>query len=150
MADHLRLCREEKRFLRMATRLREDACKDRMDMHGMKGKDYKIALDGLTAEYLVARETNQFWYPYKGDCDVGLHVEVRQTRKEDGCLIVRPKDNTDADYFLVVGSFPYLRIVGWIEGGFAKDDDFIQAPAGRPPAYFVPQSALKEVRQWQP
>jgi hypothetical protein len=47
--------------------------------------------------------------------DVGDHIEVRWTRHQDGYLPVylRDQEKEDRIFFLVTGSLPLLKIVGW-------------------------------------
>jgi hypothetical protein len=121
-------------------------------MQNQRGLDAKeeelLALDiaGAGAEAAVGRLTNRYWHgsvnAAKHEPDVGHQIQVRWTHHERGRLIVLPRDPDDQYYFLVTGNPPLYNVIGWIRGQDAKREEWIDAPAGRPPAYFVPQSAL--------
>lgn len=72
-------------------------------------------------------------------------VEVRSTRRGDGCLILRDNDAPERWYVLVTGEPPTLTIRGYIRGADARTPRFQRNPHGHRPAYFVPQAALRPV-----
>jgi len=74
--------------------------------------------------------------------DIGDNIQVRQTDRWDGCLIVRDDDKDGQFYVCVVGRCPHFRIAGWMLGMEAKQDQWRRSPNGGPPAYFVPQENL--------
>jgi hypothetical protein len=81
--------------------------------------------------------------------DVSHNIQVRtavcKARKPPdgfGTLIVRADDDDRDNFVLVVGNPPHYRVMGWIPGGFAKQDRWIKAHADRPDAWFVPSSGL--------
>ena len=106
---------------------------------------------GAVGEIAVAKSLGQFHigsvntFHRVPDC-LG-DTEVRATRRDDGCLIVRDNDDDDRLYVLVVGDPPSVRIAGWLRGGEAKRDKWVRNPNGHRRAWFVPQSAL---RAWEP
>lgn len=130
---------------------RRCASLDRLaDRHGYSGENaWEQDIQGAAAELAVAKATNRYWdgsfNTYKRG-DVGS-VQVRSTKRPDGCLIVRPSDPADAVYFLVVGEIPEFTVVGWIMGENAKLERFEKAPGGRPPAFFVPQRYLTPIER---
>lgn len=80
--------------------------------------------------------------------DVLGDLEVRATARTDGCLIVRENDADDRAFVLVVGEAPSLRIAGYLFGHEAKKQEFLRNPHGHRPAWFVPQSSLREWRSF--
>jgi hypothetical protein len=58
------------------------------------------------------------------------NAEVRATRRENGCLIVRDNDADDRQFVLVVGDPPVVRIAGYLRGGDAKRDKWLRDPHG--------------------
>lgn len=77
--------------------------------------------------------------------DVG-DVEVRATRHDTGCLVVRDNDADDRIFVLVTGTAPTVEIRGWIRGVDAKREVFIRDPHGHRRAWFVPQHALGRLK----
>lgn len=75
-----------------------------------------------------------------------LGFEVRQTPYDSGRLILHRDDADDARFALVTGQLGEYSIRGWILGSEGKDDEWWGDPQGGRPAYFVPQSALGEVK----
>lgn len=120
-------------------------------------------MEGAGAEKATARYLNLDWtasintFHRKTDqdedppADVGRAVEVRWRRDEGDShpldLIVRKDDPDDRIYVLVVGAMPTYELVGSITGTRAKQDQWYKNPGGHRPAWFVPQSALKPIRQ---
>lgn len=114
------------------------------------GELWDIDLEAAAAELAVAKGLGKFWSPAESAAldreqgDVGAGWQVRWTRRENGRLIVHPRDADGHIFLLVVGSMPDFRICGWIRGVDAKREEFMWAGAPRP-AYFVPQSALTAI-----
>lgn len=124
----------------------------RQDAHGLQA-DYRQGLDthiaGAAAELAYCRASGIEWPAtidtYKEEADVGRHLEIRWTEKGQHSLIIRPSDPLDRYYVLVTGKPPAFRVVGYIWGEDAIRDEWRRAPKGRPPAWFVPQSALEKI-----
>ena len=121
----------------------------RSEPAGSVADPWGVDIEGACAEYVVARVKGVFWNALSdGDIsalpDAG-DLQIRHTPRLDGCLILRPKDSTEATFILVVGVAPEFRIVGQIRGSEARRDEFWQAPNNRPGAWFVPQSALSPI-----
>jgi hypothetical protein len=99
---------------------------------------------GAYAEFAVAKALNL--YPgftvnnFDGP-DIEPNIEVRAAPK--GRLIITDKDNSYRKFVLVLGEAPTLELVGWIWGYEGQKKEFIFAPNGRPPAYFVPRELLR-------
>ena len=114
---------------------------------------FQSDIDGCIAELAIAKYTGQEWdcgnMPKQGD--VGTD-EVRSTNYLNGKLIVHPKDNDDAVFWLVTGQhgdeFGGLKIRGWLYGRECKREhwwsDFKNN--GRF-AYCVPQTHLNKAAE---
>jgi hypothetical protein len=128
--------------------------KKRLEPYGKPQLDlWGLDIESCAAELLVSRALNQSWTPYASSpdeiiSDVGRSVQVRQTSRLNGCLILHDKDNDDHAFVLVVGTSNNQRICGWIRGIAGKQKLFWRTDTGRP-AYFVPQSILKPLSEFQ-
>lgn len=129
-----------------------DALKrQRPSAHGYDEKDpWTKHVEGAAAEMAVAKVTNRYWSPlkagalYGGPVDVGRMIQVRQTKRGDGCLLLHRSDADDHVFVLVIGSPPSFDVVGWIKAKDGKRPEFWRTFTGRP-AFFVPQEALRPV-----
>lgn len=72
-------------------------------------------------------------------------VLVRTMSKEWGDLILHNSDTDYRIFLLVYGRAPTFQLLGWIRGGDGKNMDYWKDPTGTRPAFFVPQSALRDV-----
>lgn len=126
--------------------------KRRPEPYGKPESDlWGVDIESCAAELLVSRALNQSWTPYAASpnqivSDVGRSVQVRQTARHDGCLILHDKDQDEHAFVLVVGTSISQRICGWIRGAAGKQQLFWRTDTGRP-AYFVPQSNLKPLSE---
>lgn len=76
-----------------------------------------VVVQGLGAELAVASYLGLPWNEGKRTkADVGHNVEVRQTRYEDGLLVLKSFDHLERVFILAVGHFPTYRLAGWIRG----------------------------------
>lgn len=82
---------------------------------------------------------------FHGQPDAGDRWEVRATRRDDGCLIVRDNDPPDRLYVLVTGEPPRMTVRGYLPGSEARIDAYARNPNDYRPAWFVPQSALRRL-----
>lgn len=102
-------------------------------------------IEGACAEFAYCKAMNIHWSrsinTFK-DADCGNLTQVRWTHHVNGSLIVRDGDPDDHCYVLVVGACPSYRIIGWIKGHHAKNNDYLKSPGELEPAYFVPQNKL--------
>jgi hypothetical protein len=101
-------------------------------------------IEGTQGEKAVAKHYGIPWDGALGDYkaqDVGP-LQVRATRRPDGCLLLHPEDD-DADCFIlaIIVSDGVVRLAGAISGRDGKRPQFWREGIERP-AYFVPQSAL--------
>lgn len=77
-----------------------------------QSKSLEQNIDAAGAELAASKMTNCRWNMTTGDNlaepDLWPHVEVRHTSRENGGLIVRPKDKPDRLFVLVVGTCPLI------------------------------------------
>lgn len=104
--------------------------------------------DGATGEQAFAKWLDVFWDGTVGTFrdvpDVGQY-EVRTNAWDRGDLILREKDKADSTIYVLVLSHdcPEFTIKGWITGAAGRQDQWWRVgDPKRPPAWFVPQSAL--------
>jgi hypothetical protein len=109
---------------------------------------WSIGIEGTAAEMAVAKYLDTYWEPLAPDgdltrlhADVGHHVQVRSTLREDGSLILHERDADDQIFYLVICRAPDYDIVGWIPGGEGKRPEWWREDV-RHPAWFVPQTEL--------
>ena len=100
---------------------------------------------GAHCEFAASILLNRYWRPSIGEIhhpDVGGVVEVRSTRNETGELIVKPSDDDDAPFVLIVADMDRLRFrfAGWEFARYAKKQPLVTGRGD--PAHFVDQSAL--------
>lgn len=103
--------------------------------------------DAACAELALAKLLHTYWAGTVNSFklpDVDA-VQVRHTSLAAGCLIVRSNDNDDDLFVLVTGRAPDFNVVGCILGREAKQEQWLRNPNGVNPAWFVPQSALREI-----
>jgi hypothetical protein len=119
------------------------------DQHGYGGEDgWSIHIEGACAELAVAKAMNLHWgghvHTFRREGDLG-DIEIRSTDKPHGCLIVRQDDDPNRLFVLVRGRAPTYDVAGAIHGKDAMKERHLRAPAGRPPAYFIPAEDLEAV-----
>src|SRR3990167_2428715 len=114
-----------------------------------KDNGYSIHIEGAQAELAVAKglgiywggEINTFHAP-----DLDNRIQVRSTKRLDGHLIIRPDDNLEDIYFLVINRFPCFDLIGWITGREGMSQDLLVDKNNHyQPAYFVPRAVLWEI-----
>ena len=119
---------------------------------GEAADDWNIDIDGAMAELALAKRLRLLWVPgTTGRCDFDGGIEVRSTIKHDNRMIFRERDTEkegwqEKRYVLVTGRFPTLWVRGWVYGREAAQDEWWQDVGnGRPPAWFIPSSALHSI-----
>lgn len=119
---------------------------------GLQNRDGHIAnwddeIEGALAEVATAKHLGVWFDPSNGKYkakDVAQY-HVRQTKLENGRLIIRPTD-PEGDYLLVIGSLGTYRIAGWIKSSLAKQSPFwVELDNGRPGCWMVPQGDLLDL-----
>lgn len=107
---------------------------------------------GSMAEKALAKFLGEEWPPKNSGfqcADVGTNLQVKSIEKPYHKLIVRPNSNPQDKYVLVLADkIPEFTVLGWILAKDARQDRWIKQPDSyegkeRPPAWFVPQYALK-------
>lgn len=117
--------------------------------HGFDGKSrWDIDINGAAAELAYAKMRKEYWKASTGtnqDVDHNENVEIRWTSHQGGKLILRPGDNPESYFVLVVDPAPVMRVVGWIKGLDGMIDQYKTdfGVSGRPEVWAVPQSDLK-------
>lgn len=108
-------------------------------------QNWTLHVEGAGAEMAAAKAFDWYWSgsvnTFK-DADIGRRVQVRWRSKPDYELIVRPRDRDEDFFVLVRGRAPQYEVYGGILGRDAKRDEWLRDYGGRPPAFFVPDSAL--------
>ena len=133
-------------------RLKESMSVGLKDAHGLvvnQMESFEISLIGAKGELGFCRLAG---LPWDGEnrlntfkaADVGALIQVRTTRRTNPRLVVRNRDNERHSYCLMSVHGPIVRYWGWILGLEAKRPEWVDAPYGRPPAWFVPKEALRE------
>jgi len=114
------------------------------------GESWGADIEAACAEMALAKHLDVYWDgsvdTFKTKGDVGV-LEIRSARNKTDSLIVRPRDNPEAHYILMIGSAPTFRIAGGLKGVDAQQPEWLH-PAGldgKPEAWFVPQDALEPV-----
>jgi len=104
-------------------------------------------VNGAIAEQAVAKWAGVYWSGMIHEritllSDVGAW-EVRSKTTAGHKLIVRPDARREAAYISVLLDLPHVTICGWIHGGDAMRAQWLRTYDERPPAYFVPDGALR-------
>lgn len=126
-----------------------DGMKAKADEHkyGFDGDPLAVCIEGARGECVVAKALNVYWSgagcDYANESDVG-RLQVRVTKHRTGRLIHRPNEGHLEDpWCLVIGDGDTYHLAGWLYGHECRQERWLSAPAGRPPAYFVPQGSLR-------
>lgn len=118
----------------------------RADRHGANADaGWSLHIEGAAGEMAFAKVAGLYWQApvgtFRRGGDVGdVQVRTRSTHTYE--LIVRESDRPDDVFVLVTGRSPTFRVHGWIRARDAQRPEWLAGHGGRPPAYFVPQSAL--------
>lgn len=119
------------------------------DCHGYAGDGWSEHIEGACGEMAVAKSLGIFWdgsvNTWKAADLAGMQIRTRSRHEWE--LIVRPGDDDKAAWVLVTGRCPHYVVRGWIAGADAKRADWLQNHGNRPPAYFVPQHALRPMEE---
>lgn len=124
--------------------------KDRRNhIAGMDAIGWTEHIEGACGEAAVAKAVGVYWSShvnnFTGDDLPGMQIRTR--RRHDWDLIVRPSDDDHARWVLVTGKCPAYRVRGWIFGRDAKREEWLRDHGDRPPAYFVPAAALRDMSE---
>lgn len=117
------------------------------DAHGLKDEaGWNLHIEGAAGEIAFAKAAGKYWggsvNTFK-DPDLGGRIQIR-TRSGGvrNSLIVRPGDDDQDIFVLVIGRSPKFLVAGWMLGQVAKNQAWMQTYGGRPAAYFVPREEL--------
>lgn len=103
---------------------------------------------GAAGELAAAKALGVAWQPtintfkQEGGDGVG-RLEVRTRSRHDFDLLVRPSDRDGRAFVHVTQSSTGHQVHGWLWSSEAKQGRWLQNFGGRPPAFFVPVSALR-------
>lgn len=75
---------------------------------------------------------------------MGGKVEVRSTHHAGGCLIVHETDR-DLPFVLAIVRGATVTLAGWLPGNEGKSRDFWADKGNGRPAFFVPQTFLRDM-----
>lgn len=101
---------------------------------------------GALAELAWAKHRGEF---YCGSCNTfhdepDVHgVEIRSMRRPNDSLLIRSNDDPSRPYVLTHANGQKVSFVGWAWGKDAMRDEWLRAPRGGKPAWFMPQSSLR-------
>lgn len=128
-------------------RMKESIASRREDNHGAI-RSAKIDEVGAIGEVGFSRifgisvEKIGLLNTFKGADVADSSIQIRCTTWTDGKLIVRNEDADEALFVLIISQGDKVFCPGCMKGSDAKKSEWLKAPVGRPPAYFVPQSKL--------
>jgi hypothetical protein len=112
---------------------------------------FNLHVRGCLGEMAAAKGLNRYWFGagtgWHDDMDLGVE-QVRMTKHLGGRLLIRPEETKlstiHAPWVLVIQcDVLHYLLAGWIVGRDGVREEFLARPAGRAPAYFVPQEALE-------
>lgn len=122
-------------------------CRNAKGVNGSERTHYwQNHIEGALAEMAVAKATNKFWSSGdKSNLDIG-DWEIRCTPNPRGELVMRKRDvelgKQDKWFILVRGKYGSYDLIGWILGKDGMQDRYWKQVGDRPPAWFIPESAL--------
>jgi len=133
----------------VATMRRVSSMGNLNDQNYSTDSSFDLDIDGAASEMAFAKYMNVYYEPtvntFKSP-DVGK-IQVRSTKHKTGKLIIRQRDKKNEIFVLVINENPVFTIAGWINLEDAKKDEFWFKPNNSfPPAWFVPQNKLNEMK----
>lgn len=115
-------------------------------------RGWSVNIEGAAGELAFAKATDQFWSGAYGNLradDVGP-FQVRTTAWDRGDLILHKKDADDRPFVLITGLMPNYTIRGWAYARDGKREVWWRDGEKGRTAYFMPQSALTDIRELMP
>lgn len=118
-----------------------------------KSRMWDVDINGSLGELAFCRLMNIYFSatsekPDKVDFLIGgVKVEIRTAFELSSRLIIRRGDLDDAVFVLMTGAMLEFEFQGWIWGKEGKMDGFVDAPANRTPAWFVPKESLRGLEE---
>ncbi len=131
-------------------------------LHGIQADNaWQCDIEAALGELAFAKALGVYWnggHLRANDVEAGgkgwrFKAEVRTRSRHHYALIVRDRDPNDRAVVLVTGIDGMYQVRGWIWARDGKQPQWIQTHGGREPAYFVPQSSLRdplELLEWFP
>lgn len=139
--------------------IRRSAESERANLSQQYGatRDLFREISSMHAEKALAVLTGGKWHQYDRDNESEIRnvkrpdVDGYQVRQASGgrnsSLIVRPRDDDDAIFVLVLGWHRLYEVTGWMTGREAKKQKYISAPdPSRPKVWMVPNRDLHPIR----
>jgi hypothetical protein len=133
----------------------ESRRKGHRDRHGASFSEEQSVhghIIGVSAEIAAARLIGvpDTWRPtvnaQRGQPDIPPNWQVRATERTTGRLIVRPSENPEQRFILVIANPPRYDVAGFILGEDAMRQEWLKDAAGRSaPAYWVDREFLHAV-----
>lgn len=121
--------------------------------HDSVKRGWQDHCDGAIGELAFAKYLGVYWGGSVGTFltvpDVAAY-EVRTNAAHWGDLIIRERDKADETAYVLVLShaIPTFTMAGWMTGADARQDKWYRrGDVSRPPAWFVPQSALRPMEE---
>jgi hypothetical protein len=111
--------------------------------------DWQLNIEGVLGEMALAKFLGIYWSgkgEFRGP-DLGGEIEVRTNARDNGDLILHPKDLDDRPFWLLTGRSGSYVVRGWLLARDGKRPEYWRDPVGGRPAFFVPQSVLKPPTQ---
>lgn len=108
---------------------------------------WQMHITGAIGEFVLAKALNVFPHNLfrRGAVDVD-GWQVRTTEYLNGHLpIKKDRDNDNDRFVLIVGKDRDYTVVGWVYAHEGKKPEFWRGDLPGRPAYFVPQSILREM-----
>jgi hypothetical protein len=108
---------------------------------------------GALAEVAVAKHFGRYW---NGCCGVSaqdvIGLEVRYSRLDNSCLLIKKNDRPDDRFVLVTGLAPEgFAFRGWLYAREGQLPKYWEDRSGcNRPAFFVPQSVLRPMEELRP
>jgi hypothetical protein len=123
----------------------ENLAKGRREQYGTTTNWWETAIEGALAECARAKWAGVYWEGVGTihSADAADGDDTRSTSREDGCLILHPRDPDFRRFWLLIGVRGTYRVCGSILGIDGKQPQYWKDPGTGRPAFFVPQSALK-------
>lgn len=96
---------------------------------------------------------------YHNVADAGKDVESRATNKLDGHLILRDNDDPERRYIFCTVDYKAVKLIGWSKGKDVMKEEYFRSeqkiksmyknPRVLRPAFFIPQNALKDMKEFK-
>ena len=128
----------------------EKASKGVPDAHGLDPVfGMAVHFNGSGGEEFGCKLVDLYWSGSFGkdhtDPDCSHRVDFKTTFKHDGEMPIHEQSPDNFRYVHISGLCPFFVCRGWLPGRDCKNRDWFKSKGGRPPAYHVPQKALRPI-----